>query len=93
MIEKQIILMPANVHVVKAKIMELVMSRKVDINTMTLREIGNMIGISEEKPQQVKHHLEQLVSMGTLEKRGGTYFFDHDGYGQLINNAVLKIKK
>lgn len=86
MIDKQIVLMPVCVHVVKAKIMELIMSNKVDINTLTLREIGDLVGIAEDKPQQIKHHLEQLVSMGTLEKRKGSYYFDYEEYKKLTND-------
>mgnify|MGYP001586073182 FL=1 len=40
---------------------------------MSLREIGKLVGAKE--PQQIKHHLEAMVSMGAIDYVGGQYVF------------------
>ena len=40
---------------------------------MSLREIGKLVGVKE--PQQIKHHLEAMVSMGSIDYVGGQYVF------------------
>jgi hypothetical protein len=41
---------------------------------MSFREIGNIIGI-KNKPQLIKHHLDVMVKMGTIDYVGGQYIF------------------
>lgn len=43
---------------------------------MTLREIGKMVDV--KSPQQLKHHLENMVKMGTIDYIGGEYVFPKD---------------
>lgn len=40
---------------------------------MTLRDIGSFAGI--KNPQQVKHHLDNMVRMGSIDYIGGEYVF------------------
>ncbi len=58
------------VHPIKAKLWQ--QRRKIKPD-MSLREIGKIIGMTS--PQQVKHHLETMVSMGTIDKIRGQYVF------------------
>lgn len=44
------------------------LSKTTDLSKMTLREIGIAVGIGE-KPQIVKHHLEQLYKNGILTRK------------------------
>lgn len=41
-------------------------AKTVDYSTMTLREIGSLVGV--DHPQKTKHHLTQLVKRGVLDK-------------------------
>lgn len=43
---------------------------------MSLREMGKLIGVSS--PQQLKHHLETMVKMGSIDYVGGQYIFPKD---------------
>lgn len=43
-------------------------SKERDINGMSLRQIGLLLG-DKIKPQQVKHHLGQLMARGLIEYR------------------------
>lgn len=58
------------VHPIVKKIVDL--SKKKDIGKMTLRGIGEHCG-AEDSPQQVKHHLNQLVKMGVFDYIAGKY--------------------
>jgi hypothetical protein len=58
------------VHPIKAKLWE---SRARLEQGMTLREIGALIKI--DSPQQIKHHLEGLVKMGSIDYIHGEYVF------------------
>ncbi|GBR75713.1 SOS-response transcriptional repressors LexA [Candidatus Termititenax persephonae] len=40
----------------------------VDLGKLTLREISTRIGLIPEKPQLIKHHIEQLIKNGFLER-------------------------
>jgi SOS-response transcriptional repressor LexA len=44
------------------------LANTVDLGELTLREISERIGIVPEKPQLIKHHLEQLIKKGFLER-------------------------
>lgn len=57
-------------HPVQVAIVELVANRGVD--DLTLRAIGERVGCGAS-PQQVKHHLGQLVRYGFLDIVGGKY--------------------
>lgn len=57
-------------HQVQVKIVELVANRGID--DLTLRAIGQQVGVGTS-PQQVKHHLTQLVRYGFLDIVGGKY--------------------
>lgn len=53
-------------HETQLKIMRLAMNE--DINEMTLNEIGNKIGDDSPYRQKIKHHRDQLVKHGLLDK-------------------------
>ncbi len=40
---------------------------------MSLREMGKLAGVTS--PQQVKHHLDVMVRMGSIDYIGGQYVF------------------
>ena len=40
---------------------------------MSLREIGEIIGV--KSPQQIKHHLDQMVKLGSIDYIKGQYVF------------------
>jgi predicted ArsR family transcriptional regulator len=56
-------------HPVQVRIVELVAGKGID--DLTLRAIGAKVGAVS--PQQVKHHLTQLVRYGFLDIVGGKY--------------------
>lgn len=70
MSKKTTICMRISVHPIKAKLWQ---NRKKITPEMSLRQIGKLAGCSS--PQQVKHHLEQMVKMGTIDYIGGEYVF------------------
>jgi len=57
-------------HPIQVRIVQLVIGRGID--DLSLREIGEQIGCPGS-PQQVKHHLQQLVKYGFLDIVGGQY--------------------
>lgn len=68
--KKVTIEMRVAVHPIKADLWRQRASIKPD---MSLREIGKLIGVKE--PQKVKHHLEAMVKMGTIDYVSGQYVF------------------
>lgn len=42
---------------------------------MSLREIAKVIGYANASPQKIKHHLQMMVSMGSVDYIGGQYVF------------------
>ena len=62
--------MRVSVHPIKAAIWKRRSKIKPD---MTLREIGKLIGV--KSPQQIKHHLQTMVNMGSIDYIGGQYIF------------------
>lgn len=62
--------MRVSVHPTKAKLWR---QRAKIRPAMSLREIGMLINV--ESPQIIKHHLEGLVSMGSIDKVKGQYVF------------------
>ena len=50
-------------HVLQQRLLECVTTH--DLGTMTLREIGELLG--EKHPQKIKHHLSQLEHKGLIE--------------------------
>jgi predicted ArsR family transcriptional regulator len=58
-------------HPVQARIVEVVANRGID--DLTLRALGQAIGIASASPQQIKHHLQQLVRYGFLDIVSGKY--------------------
>lgn len=65
-------------HPLQEKLMELFANEEIQYNTSrkkeqnTLREMGIKMGIGAT-PQQVKHHLIQLVRYGFVDVVGGSY--------------------
>lgn len=64
--------MPVSVHPFKAKIWEGIQSGKIRTG-MSLREIAKICGEPNASPQQVKHHLQAMVTMGTIDWVNGQY--------------------
>jgi hypothetical protein len=56
-------------HPIQQRILDAVASGKIE--RTTLRGIGGIVGVSS--PQQVKHHLQQMVKYGFLDIVGGKY--------------------
>lgn len=56
-------LMINNMHNIQEKLLQVMQNK--NLNGMTLREIGEMIG--EKFPQKVKHHLDQLQKRGLVK--------------------------
>lgn len=42
---------------------------------MSLREIAKVIGYANASPQKIKHHLQTMVTMGSVDYIGGQYVF------------------
>ncbi len=59
-------------HEIQSKIM--VLALKTELSQLTLRDIGERVGLGREKPQIIKHHLQQLVKRGLLRNKDGKYF-------------------
>lgn len=72
--KKVIVTTTIAVHPIQAKILEGLNSGKIDIENDTLRGIAEKIGI-KSYPQQVKHHLEQMLNLGMIQKIYGQYVF------------------
>jgi repressor LexA len=52
------------IHPIQKKLLEL--SKKENLAQLTLREMGKKIGLPNESPQKIKHHLLQLQKKGFL---------------------------
>lgn len=59
-------------HELQKKLMNL--ANKIKLSNLTLRDIGEKVGLGREKPQIIKHHLQQLVKRGLLKNKDGKYF-------------------
>ena len=66
------VLMPISVHPFKAKIWEGIQNGKIRTG-MSLRAIATICGEPSMAPQQVKHHLQVMVTMGTIDWINGQY--------------------
>jgi hypothetical protein len=64
--------MPIAVHPLKAKIWRCIETGKLRTG-MSLREIAVAIGEPKASPQQIKHHLSVMVTMGTIDWVNGQY--------------------
>jgi len=71
--KKILVKMPIAVHPTQARIWNAIELGKIK-GDMSLREIGKIINVPA--PQQVKHHLEQLRRMGTIDWKDGNYVFN-----------------
>jgi len=58
-------------HPIQRQILQMVAEGKV--KGMVLRDIAKVVGIKTNHPQQVKHHLNQMVKYGYLDIIGGEY--------------------
>lgn len=59
-------------HPIQQAILDLVSESEIAFGEMSLRSIGEKIGV-KNKPQQIKHHLTQMVRYGFLDVVGGKY--------------------
>lgn len=62
-------------HPAQVKIIKLIKNKKINLATETLRSIGLKIDLPES-PQQVKHHLQRLVTLGILNIVNGNYKYN-----------------
>lgn len=67
---KVTVTMRVSVHPIKAALWK---NRKRIKPGMPLRQIAKMV--NETSPQKIKHHLEQMVKMGSIDYIGGQYVF------------------
>lgn len=51
-------------HIIQEKLLEL--SKRENLAKLSLREMANKIGLSQESPQKIKHHLLQLQKKGFM---------------------------
>ncbi len=58
-------------HPIQQAIVNLAASGKMD--GLSLRDIATAIGLETASPQQVKHHLQQMLKHGYLDLVGGNY--------------------
>jgi hypothetical protein len=56
-------------HPIQQAILDVLVDR--GINDLSLRELGELVG--KKSPQQIKHHLLQMVRYGFLDIVGGKY--------------------
>lgn len=58
-------------HIIQQKLLEL--SKKKSLADLTLRKMAQEIGMPDESPQKIKHHLQQLEKLGffTLDRSSG----------------------
>ena len=62
------------VHPIQAKLAMAMKSGDIDLDRDTLRDMCKKIGI-KDSPQIIKHHLEQLLKLGILQKVYGQYVY------------------
>ncbi len=78
-------------HEVQKKLMTL--ANKKDLSKLTLRDVGEEIGLGREKPQIIKHHLQQLVKRGLMQNKNGKYFLvspqEDDKKSNLVSLPIL----
>lgn len=58
-------------HPVQQAILDLVVDTR--ISELSLRAIARKIGVKNDSPQMIKHHLTQMVKYGFLDIVGGVY--------------------
>lgn len=78
--------LPISIHVTKANIMRGVINGTIDFKTDTYRSIAEKVEPGA-LPQSIKHHLEELVKMGTIDKKSGLYHFDQPKVSEEQNNV------
>lgn len=72
--KKEIITIKIAIHPVQFRIMTELKARRINLDNDTLREIAKKIKW-KESPQIIKHHLEQLVKLGAVQKIFGQYVY------------------
>ena len=83
--DKKIICIPVSIHWVKADIMYALRTGLIDFKKDSLRSIAKKIGVRNDCAQIVKHHLEGLVNLGSIDKKHGMYFFETKQYTFKLN--------
>lgn len=58
-------------HPIQQKIFSIIENKEVEIDKMTLREIGKIVG--DTAPQKIKHHLNMLIRYGYVDIIQGKY--------------------
>lgn len=72
-------------HLIQRKLLEA--SRRKSFEGLTLREIGELIGLNH--PQLIKHHLYQLIKKGLLDSKYHPLNIDQSVSTRLISVPVL----
>lgn len=73
--KKEIITTTIAIHPTQAKIARGLQNKKINLQQDSLRKIAEKIGLPKESPQKVKHHLEQLLKLGVIQKIYGEYVY------------------
>lgn len=76
--QKVKITIPIYVHRIQAALYTAIVNNSIDPEMDSLRKMAELIDEKKIQPEKIKHHLEQLVKMGALNKRHGGYCFDLD---------------
>jgi len=73
--KKKTVVMQVSLHEIAADIAINIQSGKIDLSKDTLRGIADKIGRKGCSPQQIKHHLQGLVTLGFLSIVGGNIIY------------------
>lgn len=76
-----------NMHKIQEKILVLLQSK--NLNGLTLREIGELIG--EKYPQKIKHHLSQLQKRGLVKIDNKNKIIEKIARGPIENTRLISI--
>lgn len=75
-IKKELVTVTIAVHPIQAKIITALRDGKIDVGEDSLRDIAEKIGEPSNSPQNIKHHLEQLLNLGVIQKIYGSYAYE-----------------
>lgn len=75
-------------HIIQQKLLEL--SRKENLAKLSLREMAKLIGLENESPQKIKHHLLQLQKKGFLSIDRSRGFMNRSSEESKLSKGFLK---
>lgn len=74
-------------HEIQEKILKQLSTK--NLNGLTLREIGNLIG--EKFPQKIKHHINQLEKKGLIKVNSKTKSIEKISSGSISNTNLISV--